>query len=63
MLGWPHCEHHVWSTDAWAKHICTCHPSFPMFVEVKLECVMPEESEEVLTVLAASKIPLDAPST
>ena len=54
MLGCPHCEHCVWPTDAWAKHIHTHHPCFPMFVEVKLECVTPEESEEVLAVLTAS---------
>ena len=34
-----------------------------MFVELKLECAMPEESEEVLGVLEASQILLDTPST
>ena len=29
MLGCPHCEHCVWSTDAWAKHIYTHHLVFP----------------------------------
>ena len=57
MLGCPHCEHHVWSTDAWTKQMCTHHPSLPMFVEVKLECVTPEESMEVMAVLTASQIP------
>ena len=38
MLGCPYCEHHVWSTDPWAKPICTHHPGLPMFVEMKLEC-------------------------
>ena len=40
MLGCPHCEHCVWSTDALAKHICTHHPSFSMFLEMKVECAM-----------------------
>ena len=26
MLGCPHYDHHVWSTDAWVKHVCTCYP-------------------------------------
>ena len=63
MFGCPHCKHWVWSTDASAKHIHTHHPGFPMFVKVKLKCVMPKESEEFLTVLTASEIPSDVPST
>ena len=63
MLGCPHCEHKVWSTDVWAKHIYTHHPGLPMFVEMKLECVTPEESEEVLAVMASSQMPSDVPST
>ena len=47
MLGCPHCEHCVWSTGAWAKHIQTHHTGFPLFMEMKLECVTPKESEEI----------------
>ena len=36
MLVCPQCDHCVCFTDAWAKHILTCHPSFPMFTEMKL---------------------------
>ena len=56
MLGCPHCEHQVWSTDAWTKHIHTHYPGLPMLVEVKMGCVTPEESEEVLAILSASQI-------
>ena len=62
MLGCSHCEHHVWSTDAWAKHICMHHSGLPMFVEENLECAIPEESEEVLVVLNSSQTPSDVPS-
>ena len=34
-----------------------------MFLEMKLECAMPEESQEVLAILTASQIPIDALST
>ena len=63
MLGCPLYEHWIWSTDVWAKHICTHHPGLPIFVEIKLECAIPEESKEVLVVLTASQIPSDVPST
>ena len=57
MLCWcPHCEHCVWSTNAWAKHLCFHHSGLPMFVEMKLECVTPEKSEDVLVALTPSKI-------
>ena len=55
MLGHPHCDHHVWYTDAWVKHVCTHHPELPMFIEMKLEHVTPAESAEVLEVLASSQ--------
>ena len=65
MLCWGvlHYEHHVWSTDAWAIQTCTQHLGFPMFVEVKLGCVMTKESEEILVVLTASQISSGVPST
>ena len=44
MLGCPHCDHHVWSTNAWVKHVHTHHPELPMFIEMKLEYVSPSES-------------------
>ena len=62
-LGISHYEHHVWSADSWTKHIHTHHPDFPLFMEMKLECAMPEESEEVLAVLTASQNPSEAPIT
>ena len=55
MLGYPHCDHHVWSTNAWVKHVCTCHPELPMFIEMKLEHVTAAESAEVLEGLATSQ--------
>ena len=36
MLGCPHCDHHVWSTDAWVKHVHTHHPELPMFIEMEV---------------------------
>ena len=63
MMGCPHCEHHVWSTDAWTKHIHTHHPGLLIFVEMKSEDASHEESEEVLVVLASSQTQLDAPFT
>ena len=35
----------------------------PLLMEMKQECVVPKESEEVFAVLAASQIPSDDPST
>ena len=29
MLCCPHCDHHVWSTDAWVKHVYTHHSQAP----------------------------------
>ena len=55
MLGCPHCNHRVCSTDAWVKHIHTHHPGLLMFIEIKLEHVTPAESAEVLEVLATSQ--------
>ena len=57
MLGCTHCDHHMWSTDAWAKHVHTHHPKLPSFIEMKLEPVTPVESSEVLGVLATSQGP------
>ena len=62
MLRCPHCEHCIWSTDSWAKHIHTHHASFPTFVEMKLECLMPKDSQKVLAALAASQVPPDIPT-
>ena len=55
MLGCPHCNHHVWSTDAWLKDVHTNHPRLPMFIEMKLEHVTPAESADVLEALATSQ--------
>ena len=57
MLGCPHCDHHVWSTNAWVKHVCTHHPEIPMFIEMKSEHVSPSESVEVLETLATQQDP------
>ena len=51
MLGHLHCNHHVWSTDAWVKHVHNHHSELPMFLELKLEQVSPAESTEVLEAL------------
>ena len=59
MFGCPHCDHCMWSTDALVEHICTHHPGLPMFTEMTLECVTPEESADVLEVLATSQGPPD----
>ena len=59
MLSCPHCNHHMWSTDVWAKHIHTHHPKLHMFIEMKLEHVTPAESAEVLEVIAPSLGPPD----
>ena len=48
MSGYPHCDHHVWSTDAWIKHVCHCHSELSMFLELKLEQILPAESTEIL---------------
>ena len=57
MLGCPHCDHHVWSTDAWVKHVCIHYPELPMCIEMKLEHVFPSESAEVLEALATFQDP------
>ena len=48
MLGCLHCDHHVWSTDAWVKHVQHYHSELPMFLELKLEQISPVESTEIL---------------
>ena len=55
MLGCPHCDHHIWFTDAWVKHVYTHHAKLPMFIEMKIESVTPVESAEVLEAVATSK--------
>ena len=55
MLGCPHCDHHVWSTDVWVKHVCTHHPKLLMFIEIKLEHVPPAESADILEALVPSQ--------
>ena len=59
MLGHPHCDPHMWSTDVWIRHIHTHYPRLPTFIEMKLKHVTPEESAEVLEVLATSQGPLE----
>ena len=59
MLGCPHCDHHMWSTNEWVKHVHTHHPKLPMLLEMKLEPVTPAESAEVLEALATSQGPSD----
>ena len=55
MLGCPHCDHHVWSTDAWVKHVHHCHSELPMFLELKLEQISPAESTEILEAINVSQ--------
>ena len=31
MLGCPYCNHHMWFTVAWVKHVVTHHTKLPMF--------------------------------
>ena len=45
--------------DAWIKYVYTHHPKLPMFIEMKLEHVTPEEFAEVLEVPATSQGPPD----
>ena len=52
MLGCPHCNHHVWSTNTWVKHVKHHHPELPMFLELKLEHVSSVESAEVLETIS-----------
>ena len=59
MLGCPHCDHLMWSTDAQVKHVHIHHPKLPMFIEMELEDVTPAESVEVLEVIATSQGPPD----
>ena len=56
MLGCSYCDHYVWSTDAWVKHVHTYHPELPIFIEMKLESVTPAESAEVLRHLLPPKV-------
>ena len=55
MLGCPHCDHHVWSTDARVKHVHNCHSELLMFLELKLEQVSPAESTKFLEALGQSQ--------
>ena len=48
MLGCHHSDHHIWSTDASIKHVCHHHSELPMFLELKLEQILPAESTEIL---------------
>ena len=52
MLGCPHCDNRVWSTDAWVKHICHCHLELPMFLELKLQQILPAESTLILEAIS-----------
>ena len=55
MLDCPHCDHHVWSTDAWVRHVHHHQLELPMFHELKLEQVSPAESTEVQVALGQSQ--------
>ena len=55
MLGCTHCDHHVWSTDAWIRHVHHCHSELPIFLELKLEQTLPAESTEILEAINVSQ--------
>ena len=55
MLSCPHCNHHVWSTGTWVKHVEHCHPGLPMFLELKLVQVFSAESAEGLGTIKVSQ--------
>ena len=55
MLACPHCDHHVWSIDAWVKHVHHHQSELPMFLELKLQQILPTESTEILEAISVSQ--------